>query len=85
MLQTAQKILRMYGDRVGRGRLTSTIKFRESFPPRGQAVVTGEDVPVGQSSVARFWNRSFKNDVNLHNLTEAQENSDLCQKQCSDT
>lgn len=78
MEQTAQKILRMYGDRIGRGRLTSTIQFQKAYPPRGNAIVTGEDIPKGQSSVARFMGLELlKGDINIEKLTECQENSNL--------
>ncbi len=78
MEQTAQRILRMYGDRVGRGRLKSTIEFQKEYPPRGMALVTGEDTPKGQSSVARFFGvEVLKEDVNLENLTLAQNQGNL--------
>lgn len=78
MAQIAQRILRMYGDRIGRGRLKSTIEFQKEFPPRGMGLVTGEDVPVGQSSVARFLGvEILQGDVDLEKLTEAQRNSSL--------
>lgn len=78
MEQTAQKVLRMYGDRIGRGRLTSTIQFQKTYEPRGNAIVTGEDIPKGQSSIARFWGAEVLNgDVNLEKLTECQNDSEL--------
>jgi hypothetical protein len=78
MAQIAQRILRMYGDRIGRGRLKSTIEFQKEFPPRGMGLVTGEDVPVGQSSVARFLGvEILQGDIDLEKLTEAQKNSGL--------
>lgn len=78
MAQTAQRILRMYGDRVARGRLKSTLEFQKSFTPRGMALVTGEDLPQGQSSVARFFGvELLKDDVALKVLTWAQENAKL--------
>jgi hypothetical protein len=76
MEQTAQKILRMYGDRVARGRLTSTIEFQKEYPPRGNAIITGEDIPKGQSSLARFMCLEIlQGEVNLEKLTESQNNS----------
>lgn len=78
MEQTAQKILRMYGDRIGRGRLKSTIEFQKEYPPRGMALVTGEDTPKGQSSVARFLGVEILNgNVNLEKLTLAQNQGHL--------
>ncbi|KZZ85047.1 bifunctional DNA primase/polymerase [Bacillus sp. SJS] len=73
MMQIAQRVLRMYGDRIGRGRLTSLIEFQRTFAPRGMAIVTGEDVPKGESSVARFIEAEIqKEDVNLEELTKMQ-------------
>lgn len=73
MAQIAQRLLRMYGDRVPRGRLKSTIEFQKEYPPRGMAIVTGEDLPQGQSSVARFLGLELlQGDVDLNRLTEAQ-------------
>ena len=78
MAQVAQRVLRMYGDRIGRGRLKSTIEFQKEYPPRGEAIVTGEDIPVGQSSIARFIGiELLKDDINLDKLTEAQGTSNL--------
>lgn len=78
MAQIAQRVLRMYGDRIGRGRLKSTIEFQNEYPPRGEAIVTGEDIPLGQSSVARFFGvELLKNDINLGKLTKAQNTYEL--------
>jgi hypothetical protein len=72
----AQRVLRMYGDRIGRGRLKATTEFQRTYPPRGMALVTGEDVPKGQSSIARFIEvEILKDDVNLEVLSKAQRNS----------
>lgn len=73
MAQTAQRLLRMYGDRIARGRLTSAIEFQKEFPPRGMALVTGEDQPKGQSSIARYLAvEILKNNVDLERLTASQ-------------
>ena len=78
MAQVAQRVLRMFGDRIGRGRLKSTIEFQKEYPPRGEAIVTGEDIPVGQSSVARFIGvEMLKDDIDLDKLTKAQNISEL--------
>ena len=54
MASTLQGLLRSYGDRSGRARLTSDIKPREVYVPRGNLLVTGEDVPnLEQSGLAR--------------------------------
>ncbi|WP_027400087.1 bifunctional DNA primase/polymerase [Anaerovorax odorimutans] len=78
MSYIAQRVLRMFGDRIGRARLKSSIEFQKDFPPRGQAIVTGEDVPVGQSSVARFLGvEILTEDVDLSKLSDSQKNTKL--------
>ena len=54
METTAQEITRSYGDRVGRGRMNSDTSIRETYMPRGNLIITGEDIPdIGQSGLAR--------------------------------
>jgi hypothetical protein len=54
MEQIAQSLTRGYGDRTARERMSTDITFRPGFPPRGNAIVTGEDFPnIGQSGSAR--------------------------------
>ena len=78
MAQTAQRVLRMYGDRIGRGRLNASIQLQKDFPPRGMALVTGEDVPNGESSVARFIGvEVLPEGVRLEELTRAQKEAVL--------
>jgi len=78
MAQTAQRVLRMYGDRIGRGRLTASVKFQKEFPPRGMALVTGEDLPNGESSVARFLGvELLQGAIDLKALTRAQQEAPL--------
>ncbi len=85
MAQIAQRVLRMYGDRIGRGRLKSTIDFQRTYPPRGMCLVTGEDLPQGQSSMARFLGLELgKDQVDLERLTEHQNNSGLLGQAMSD-
>lgn len=76
---TAQKLLRMYGDRVGRGRMNSSADgFRTEYIPAGMALVTGEEMVNGHSSVARLFAVELQpNDVNTDKLTEAQNLGDL--------
>jgi hypothetical protein len=49
----AQQLTRAYGDRTGRGRATSNLTARASYPPRGMALATGEEMPSGESTMAR--------------------------------
>jgi hypothetical protein len=52
---TAQQLTRAFGDRTGRGRMTSRLKDRVSYPPRGMALITGEEIPHGESTLARHF------------------------------
>lgn len=55
MNDAAQGLSRAYGDRADRGRLGSDLRLREAQPPRGLAIVTGEDLPdIGASGLARY-------------------------------
>ena len=52
---------RAFGDRVGKGRLTSDCTPMESRPPQGNAIVTGESAPdVGESGTARTFTLEIK-------------------------
>lgn len=56
MTSTMQTLIRAYGDRIGRSRLSSDIKLREVYIPRGNLLVTGEDVPhLEESGMARLF------------------------------
>ena len=69
----AERILRAAGNSQGRGRLTVDAKLREPKPPRGLILVTGEDVPRGQSIRGRtFILEVAPDDVNTTILTECQ-------------
>ncbi len=50
----AQALTRGYGDRTGKDRMCADTSLRRGFPPRGNAIITGEDFPqIGQSGSAR--------------------------------
>lgn len=70
----AHSLIRGYGDRVGRIRMNPDTSLRESYPPRGLCIITGEDTPdLGQSASARLLSIELqKNAVNLSKLTELQ-------------
>lgn len=81
MNQLFQKLLRSYGDRIGRGRMGADLKMRKAYPPRGMALVTGEDVPRGHSSAARFLGIEVEqNEVNLSLLSEFQNDTNSLNK-----
>jgi hypothetical protein len=50
----ADRVFRAAGNQSGRGRLDSNSKLRESKPPRGLVLSTGEDIPRGHSIRARL-------------------------------
>lgn len=79
MHSMAQKILRAWGDRIGRGRGNVDGSIRQTYPPRGMCLVTGEDLPeVGQSGMARYFLIKIKRgDIDKAKLTELQNNTDL--------
>lgn len=56
MEKTAQALSRAFGDGADRGRMDSGMGLRPSTPPRGVAIISGEDMPgVGQSGLARYY------------------------------
>ena len=72
--QMAEKLIRGYGDRVGRSRLNKDLELKESFKPRGIGIVTGESMPEGgESSVARVFGVELPfRSIDLSQLTTAQ-------------
>lgn len=76
MEATAQSLARAFGDGAERGRMKSDLTLQESMPPRGVAIISGEDTPgVGESGMARFYVVTVgKEDVPpTDGLTEMQE------------
>lgn len=56
MEATAQSLARAFGDGAERGRMRADLSLQESMPPRGVAIISGEDTPgVGESGMARFY------------------------------
>lgn len=51
----AQRLVRSWGNRSARGRLRSDLSDRTSYLPRGLVMATGEDLPKGQSILARLF------------------------------
>ncbi len=74
MTNTVQSIARAYGDRVGRTRLTTSGELLPSYPPRGNAIITGESLAsIGESGTSRYLSVELKkNDVSKELLTEYQ-------------
>lgn len=77
MEATAQAITRGYGDRTGRGRMDSNTTLKKGYAPRGNLIITGEDLPnIGQSGLARHLTIEVRRgDIDKAKLTELQNNS----------
>ena len=74
LASTAERILRMYGDRVGRSRMRADTTLNKTYKPRGMAIVTGEDLPKGASSTARYIGVEIKReDIDLEILSKLQK------------
>lgn len=76
MERTAQSLSRAFGDGADRGRLGSNMVLQRPMPPRGVAIISGEDTPdITQSGLARYFIVTVnKGDVEANmTLTELQE------------
>lgn len=51
--EVASRLLRSLGNRAARGRMRDGRRYQADFPPRCLALITAEDVPAGQSVLAR--------------------------------
>lgn len=78
MNATAQKLVRMYGDRTGKSRLCSNCDFKAAYIPKGNAMCTGEDLPdIGQSGLGRLFIVELENNsIDLEILSFLQKNTD---------
>lgn len=77
MNATAQRLVRMYGDRTGKARLSSNCDFKAAYIPKGNAMCTGEDLPnIGQSGLGRLFIVELeKNSMDLEILSYLQKNT----------
>jgi hypothetical protein len=76
--RTAEQVFRAQGNSAGRGRMKHDGTLRQSRPPRGTVIATGEDTPNGQSILARLNIQEFSpGDVELVQLTKCQEHGAL--------
>jgi hypothetical protein len=77
MDNTAQNLVRSYGERTGRQRLKSdSTDIRQKYP-RGNAILTGEQTPnIGESGTARMIISEIKSgDVNFDVIAKLQKNA----------
>ncbi|NLF02897.1 MAG: DUF927 domain-containing protein [Anaerolineales bacterium] len=73
MEQTATRLVRGIGNRNARRRLRSDLSLRPTYRPRSLVISTGEQVPDGQSIIARVYTVEMQpGDVDLGRLTVAQ-------------
>jgi Bifunctional DNA primase/polymerase, N-terminal len=72
----ASRLLRAGGNLSGRGRLRSDLTEHITHPPRGLIISTGEQVPAGQSILARTFVIPLEPDaVDLSRITELQDSA----------
>ncbi|MFQ5464088.1 MAG: DUF927 domain-containing protein, partial [Phycisphaerae bacterium] len=72
----ADRILRGQGNRSGRARSRQDGGLRATKCPRGLILMTGEEIPRGQSLRARLFNIEIeKDDVSPERLTDAQDHA----------
>ncbi|MEV5040049.1 hypothetical protein MRBLBA21_005020 [Peribacillus frigoritolerans] len=78
MDKVASMLQAFYGDRKGRSRQNPDMTDKRSYPPRGLAIATGEDIPGGSlSRLARFVLVEFeKGCIDVKLLTELQSKSE---------
>lgn len=73
-----QRIIRSASNRTDRGRLNADSTEKGSYEPRGMIVITGEDLPTLQSTLARILVvEILKHDIDLKKLTELQRKAHL--------
>jgi len=73
----AERLLRAQGNKAGRARLNQRSGFQITAYPRGMIVATGEELPRGQSLLARILILEMSTkDVDLNVLTEMQREGD---------
>jgi hypothetical protein len=53
LLETVNRVVRNAANGTGRGRCGPDGRERNTRPPRGIPIITGEDIPIGQSVLAR--------------------------------
>jgi Bifunctional DNA primase/polymerase, N-terminal len=72
----ADRLLRAQGNNSGRSRMRQDTSLRESKPPRGTILSTGEDIPKGHSLRARIFIIELEpGTINLDKLTILQNNA----------
>lgn len=73
MTRVIQRILRSQGNRSGRSRMNADLSLRPTYTPRGLLLTSGEDLPSGQSILARLLTVEVdREQIDLDRLTRTQ-------------
>lgn len=76
--QTANHLIRLYGDKIGKARMKADTSVRAGYRPRGLALVTGEMFIEGHSSVARCLSVEIASgEIDIEKLSESQANHSM--------
>jgi hypothetical protein len=74
----AQRLIRSYSNRTGRGRLNADTTDKGRYEPRGMLLITGEELVSLQSTLARVIIIEIcKGDIDLEKLTALQQKAKL--------
>jgi len=74
----ASKVIRMVGDRTGKRRAKSNLQMNKTYNPRGNVLITGEDIPSGHSTNSRLMAIELGfGDIDSGKLTYLQNNGHL--------
>jgi len=74
----AQRIIRAYSNRTGRGRLASDTSDKGRYEPRGMLLITGEEIVSLQSTLARIMPIEIsQGDISREKLSEIQRSLNL--------
>jgi hypothetical protein len=78
MESTAQRLIRGYSNRTARARLNADMTERGRYEPRGMMLMTAEELPSLESTLARVCVVSVEeDDIDRERLTALQENRSL--------
>lgn len=85
MTNTLSALIRSYGDRSGRSRLSSDAKLKDAFIPRGNLLITGETIPdLVESGLARLLIMKIHPDaINKNLLSDLQSKTNLLSQSMS--
>lgn len=74
----ASKVIRSVGDRTGKRRAKSNLKMNKTYNPRGNVLITGEDIVAGHSSNSRLMVVELGfGDIDTDKLSYLQDNGHL--------